>query len=257
LRSCVAEQDFGIYVATADGSGAIALNKPFPLDSTAGEGDATFSPDGKSVAFVRFVDDSRGAVWVVPAAGGEARRLTSDDFGAAYPRWSPDGKSILFAGRTSPGAADCVLWVVPAAGDKPRRVFNPDASIFELEGDWSVDGSPIVFKVFENGWDHNELRVASADGTHERTRWVGTQSTAETPHWGSIAARADCGPVVGLMSGGNCVWRCTGSEPRRVTFSRARALIQAAQRPHTTNGWCSSPPVQFAAGCCLTLHFPT
>jgi len=25
----------------------------------------------------------------------------------------------------------------------------------------------------------------------------------------------------------------------------------------TMNGWCSSAPVQFGAGCCLTLHFPT
>src|SRR6266516_3225355 len=109
--SCVEERDFGIQVAAADGSNPVALNQPFPLHSVAGEGDAAFSPDGKSVAFVRSVDDSHRAVWVVPAAGGKARRLTSDDLGAVYPRWS-------------------------------------------------------------------------SDGTHERTLWVGNQSTAETPHWG-------------------------------------------------------------------------
>lgn len=183
--SCVEERDFGIHVAAADGSGPVALNEPFPLHSAAGEGDAAFSPDGKSVAFVRFADESHGAVWVVPAAGGEARRLTSDDFGASYPRWSPDGRSILFAGRSMDAAsADSVLWVVPAAGGEPRRVFKHDASTSELEGEWSPDGSQIVFKAYQPGWDHNELRIAAADGTHERTLWVGTQSTAETPHWG-------------------------------------------------------------------------
>ncbi len=177
--SCVEERDFGIQVAKADGSNPVALNEPFPLHSVAGESDAAFSHDGKSVAFVRSVDDSHGAVWVVPAAGGEARRLTSDDFGAAYPRWSPDGKQILFA-----GVEDRALWVVPAAGGEPRRVFKHDAATWELEGDWSPDGSQIVFKVYTPGWDHNELRIAAADGTHERTVWVGKQSTAETPHWG-------------------------------------------------------------------------
>ena len=182
--SCVEERDFGIQVAAADGSNPVALNQPFPLHSVAGEGDAAFSPDGKSVAFVRSVDDSHGAVWVVPAAGGEARRLTSDDLGAAYPRWSPDGKQILFAARWSAGVEDRALWVVPSTGGELRRVFKHGATPWELEGDWSPDGSQIVFTVYSPEWDHKELRLAAADGTHERTLWVGNQSTAETPHWG-------------------------------------------------------------------------
>src|SRR6266550_1046729 len=60
--SCVEERDFGIQVAKADGSNPVALNEPFPLHSVAGESDAAFSHDGKSVAFVRSVDDSHGAV---------------------------------------------------------------------------------------------------------------------------------------------------------------------------------------------------
>jgi dipeptidyl aminopeptidase/acylaminoacyl peptidase len=183
--SCVEERDFGIQVAAADGSNPIALNQPFPLHSAAGESDAAFSPDGKSVAFVRSVDDSHGAVWVVPAAGGEARRLTSDDLGAAYPRWSPDGKQILFAGGWSAGVEDHSLWTVPAAGGKPHRLFKHDATIWEMEGEWSPDGSQIVFGVFTPAWDHDELWIAAADGTHERTLWVGNKASgADSPHWG-------------------------------------------------------------------------
>lgn len=181
--SCVEERDFGIQVAAADGSNPVALNQPFPLHSVAGESDAAFSPDGKSVAFVRSVDDSHGAVWVVPAAGGEARRLTSDDLGAAYPRWSPDGKQILFAAGRSAGVENHSLWTVPAAGGKPHRLLKHDATVWEIEADWSPDGSQIVFSVYTPGSDHNELRIAAADGTHERTLWVGNQSSAETPHW--------------------------------------------------------------------------
>ena len=183
--SCVEERDFGIQVAAADGSNPVALNKPFPLHSAGGESDAAFSPDGKSVAFVRSVDDTHGAVWVVPAAGGQARRLTSDEFGAAYPRWSPDGKQILFGGQRSAGVEDHALWVVQAAGGEPRRLFKSDAATWEFEGDWSPDGSQIVFAVWTPGWDSNELWIAAADGTHERTLWLGSKSAgANTPHWG-------------------------------------------------------------------------
>jgi len=41
-----------------------------------------------------------------------------------------------------------------------------------------------VFTVYSPEWDHKELRLAASDGTHERTLWVGNESTAETPHWG-------------------------------------------------------------------------
>jgi hypothetical protein len=183
--SCVEERDFGIQVAKADGSSPVALNEPFPLHSPAGEGGAAFSPDGKTVAFVRFVDDTHGAVWVVPAAGGEARRLTSDDLGAANPRWSPDGKQILFGGQRSAGVEDHALWVVQVAGGEPRRLFKRDAAIWELDADWSPDGSQIVFGAFTPAWDHDELWIAAADGTHERTLWVGSKSMgAGPPHWG-------------------------------------------------------------------------
>ncbi len=86
--------------------------------------------------------------------------------------------------RAVTGVEDRELWVVPAAGGEPRRVFKRDATTWELEGDWSPDGSQIVFQVYAPGSDHNELRIALADGTHARTLWVGDQSSAETPHWG-------------------------------------------------------------------------
>jgi dipeptidyl aminopeptidase/acylaminoacyl peptidase len=43
-----------------------------------------------------LIDDVRGDVWVVPAAGGEPRRLTSDDGVITFLEWSPDGESILY-----------------------------------------------------------------------------------------------------------------------------------------------------------------
>lgn len=51
---------------------------------------ASVSPDGKHVAF-----DLVTAIWTVPITGGEAERLTGDDFDATQPSWSPDGRKLV------------------------------------------------------------------------------------------------------------------------------------------------------------------
>ncbi len=80
-----------------------------------------FSPDGKSIAFLRssgpgFVDD----LYVVPAIGGEPKRLTSDKRAIEGPlAWTPDGREIIFSSERG-GLSS--LWRIPAYGGSPRRV---------------------------------------------------------------------------------------------------------------------------------------
>ena len=55
-----------------------------------------WSPDGKTLAFVR-VADAKPQIFLLPMSGGEAYQLTKFTYGASAPKWSPDGKKILFA----------------------------------------------------------------------------------------------------------------------------------------------------------------
>lgn len=59
-----------------------------------------WSPDGKSLAFVRSVD-GKPQVFVLPLNGGEAWQLTRSAYGAGNPRWSPDCSRIVFSGALS------------------------------------------------------------------------------------------------------------------------------------------------------------
>lgn len=60
----------------------------------------TFSPDGKSVAFIRAVK-GKPQVFVMPLDGGEAWQLTDTPYGASRPKYSPDGSKILFSATIS------------------------------------------------------------------------------------------------------------------------------------------------------------
>lgn len=82
---------------------------------------AAFSPDGKRLAFVRgTVAGLTQGLFVVPATGGEAKRLTFDNremFGP--PAWTGDGHDIVFS---SSRRGLVTLWRISVSGGEPRPV---------------------------------------------------------------------------------------------------------------------------------------
>jgi hypothetical protein len=55
-----------------------------------------FSPDGGWVAYSAVGQYANGSIYVVPAEGGIPRRIQAQNFSAACPVWTPDGKGLLF-----------------------------------------------------------------------------------------------------------------------------------------------------------------
>ncbi|MFN9575841.1 MAG: TolB family protein, partial [Gemmatimonadota bacterium] len=66
------------------------------------------SPDGARIVF-----DLLGDLYTLPIAGGKATRLTSGMGYDAQPRWSPDGKKVVFVSDRSGGEN---VWLVNADG---------------------------------------------------------------------------------------------------------------------------------------------
>jgi Tol biopolymer transport system component len=176
--------DLGLHLANADGTNPRALTKGHKGGVDGNDTSPAFSADGQWVAFERAVDydSGKGALFVIRTDGTGLRRLTDDTSGAGYPRWSPDGKRILFSQRVEAKTFDPgPLWVVDVAGGKPTPLTDPADPGISFSGDWSPDGRQIVYDYFRPGAGLPELRVVNADGTDPSTLLVGG---GEAPDWG-------------------------------------------------------------------------
>ncbi len=97
--------------------------------------DAKISPDGKTIAFTY-----KGDIWTVATEGGQATRLTATDDYETTPVWSPDSRSIAFAGDR---AGNFDIYVIDAKGGAPRRLTYNSAS--ETPEAFTPDGKAVVF----------------------------------------------------------------------------------------------------------------
>ena len=79
-----------------------------------------YSPDGKRIA---FVSDRSGsyAIWTMNANGTGLRRLIGHPGkNVAFPRWSPDGRTLLYTSFDSTGSTNFRLHTIGADGTSPR-----------------------------------------------------------------------------------------------------------------------------------------
>src|SRR5207237_10930322 len=82
-----------------------------------------------------------GDLWLVPRAGGVARRLTANPSIKRYPKFSPDGRFIAFTGNYD-GNYD--VYVIPSLGGEPKRLTyhpDPDAVL-----GWTPDSKSVLFR---------------------------------------------------------------------------------------------------------------
>jgi dipeptidyl aminopeptidase/acylaminoacyl peptidase len=107
-------------------------------------GRATWSPDGKQIAFVSNIS-GRNNLWVVPSEGGWPIQLTVSDQRQTNPAWSPDGKWIAYQSDYDGDE----LWDIFLVSPKTGRVVNltQTSEIAEINPTWSPDGRYLAYEV--------------------------------------------------------------------------------------------------------------
>jgi dipeptidyl aminopeptidase/acylaminoacyl peptidase len=203
-----------IWVAALDGS-----EEPRPF--TSGErrdGLPRWSPDGRWLAFTsnRGADEKAPAnLYVIPAGGGEARKLTDLEESVESAEWSPDSTRLVLTARVRDEAyaeederkrmprrftrvfhkLDSVGWT----GDRRKHLYVVDLeggtrrlTDGDFEDDtpaWTPDGKRIVFAALRSpDWDVeliSRLYVVDADGgepelvTHDAASYSWPAFTAD------------------------------------------------------------------------------
>lgn len=193
--------------------------EPFTRDPTP-DWNPAWSFDGTAIAFYAYRSGNR-EIWMQPVGGGPAIQLTSGNSESVFPRFSPNGKEIVYNSRVG-GSAD--LWVRPAtAGGNARQLLGGAPA--DLNPDWSPDGNWIAFQSNRSAGG-GIWRVPGTPGS-EPTRV--SQPNATRPRWSSdglwiyFNRRS---PVTGVID----VWRVSfdgKTEQRLTNFEGRRGRLEA------------------------------
>jgi Tol biopolymer transport system component len=111
-----AEKPSTVYLLSLDTLEKRALTAPPP--GILGDANPVFSPDGKSLAFVRDRLDTQ-EIFAMLAQGGTPRQVTFDNRIVQGISWSADGRDLIFASNR---AGTPSLWRISANGGTPERL---------------------------------------------------------------------------------------------------------------------------------------
>ncbi len=131
-----------LWKASLNGGDAVRL--------TSGDGyesNPHFSNDGKMIAFTAQYDGNTD-VFVIPADGGEPKRLTYHPAGDFVQGWTPDNKILFRSGRESKPTQTNKFFTVSPKGEMPTAVEIPRAAYGEI----SSNGKYIAYTPITS-WD--------------------------------------------------------------------------------------------------------
>jgi Tol biopolymer transport system component len=206
----------------------------FPSDLNLGDVDMAASPDGRTIAVCRTVTTEGCDLYLVPASGGDARRLTKIQRGIQGFAWTSDGKQIVFASNQQgwfqlwrvgahPGASGTyqAAVLVEGAGDDAR---NP-----------SIQGARVVYQRHTRNFDIRRAEIAGVPGTaahgiKSSTPLITSTRLDATPSWSPDGRKI---AFVSDRSGARELWICDadGSSPIKLTAFSGAAVIYPRWSP--------------------------
>ena len=200
--------NYEIYVMTRGGAPLVRLT-----NTTAANGQPSWSPDGAKLAFMSDRDGNR-EIYVMNADGSGQTRLTNNSATDDVPAWSPDGTKIAFA---SDRDGNSEIYVMNADGTNQIRLTNNAATDYWPA--WSPDGAKLAFESDRDG--NLEIYVMNADGTNA-TRLTSNSTEDSSPAWspGGTRIAFSCDPD-GTASLEICVINADGTNLVRLTNNPA------------------------------------
>jgi len=150
LGSCLAQSTNPSHAAITDPkqiTSKILKREVQPLSieklyTTRNVGGTSWSPDGKTIAFITNIS-GRNNLWLMPSDGGWPSQLTISDQRQISPVWSPDGKWIAFNSDHDGDEQWDMFLVSSVTGEVVNLTNTPDVA--EEGQAWSPDSRYIAF----------------------------------------------------------------------------------------------------------------
>jgi dipeptidyl aminopeptidase/acylaminoacyl peptidase len=145
-----------LFVMPTDGSSPARDLNPtadydIPPDERSGPGDINFSPDGKEICYTAVTDkveatSTNGDLFIVPVAGGEAKRITKNQGFDGNPVYSPDARYIAYHAQLTP-VYEADRWQVMLYDRKTEQTQDISAGFDRSATDlaWSADSKTLYF----------------------------------------------------------------------------------------------------------------
>jgi len=140
------------------------------------------APFTAELAFEQVVDGNQD-IYVIPAGGGVARRLTEDPALDGLPRWTPDGSKVVFCSERT---GHYQLFEVGALGGAARPL-RANAFV-EYQADVSPDGRRLAFLSNAEGAEHLWLLERATGAARVLVRH-GRKAILGNPDWGPEGQR--------------------------------------------------------------------
>lgn len=194
-----------------------------PFTSSPGaELSATFSPDGKELAFIWARDGWGNAdVYVKLIGGDQPLAITKRAGSLCNPAWSPDGRYLAF--QSTSGSVG--TFIIPALSG-PERRLSTSAACHGLS--WSADGKFLAYPVRDSADERWKIALLSLDTLEERAvtsppaNLIGDHQPCFSPDSTKIAftrlrspwvtdlyvASIDAGDVKRLTFDNTVIWGC-------------------------------------------------
>ncbi len=208
-----------------------AATRRLLVSHTANESQPSYSPDGKTLA---FVSDRTGGgdIYLLTLATGDLRRLTFEDGNELLDGWSRDGQWIYFT-SSSREIAGGDIYRVRVSGGMPMQV-SADRFTNEFAAAPSPDGKSLAFSARGNGpgqwWrkghshlDESEIWIMKGLSTSSYEKVVDMNGKNYWPMWSgdgrSLYFMSD-------RSGAENIWmQPLSGQPRQITQFRAGRVV--------------------------------
>lgn len=217
------------------------------------------SPDGKWVVFSAQELDleantKKSHLWIVPATGGVARRLNQTPNEEERPRFSPDGKRLIWTSKATNPSQIWMCDFTPESGGldgQPHQVTN--ISTGADGGTWSPDGKNIVFlsSVYPEAKNDAEnkqrdegisnSKVKAKIFTRLLYRHWNAYGENKRSHLFVVSADADVGAVVSTA-------QPDGQDSEPLMLEGSGAVVSTAQPDGQAPGTSASTPRDLTPG---------